>query len=105
MRELRARDPVVQLRVFKVRTYSAGVFLMTVLGFVLYGSLLLVPIFLQTLAGLPGVECRHRHGAARIGLVSDDALGRHGARPLRPAQGAGGRAGGGLVDALRAVAT
>src|SRR4029079_15281011 len=38
--ELRTRDPVVQLRVFKERTYCAGVFLMTVLGFVLYGSLL-----------------------------------------------------------------
>ena len=56
IRELRARDPVVQLRVFKDRTYSAGVFLMTVLGFVLYGSLLLVPIFLQTLLGYPALS-------------------------------------------------
>ncbi len=53
--ELRTRDPVVHLRVFKDRTYSAGVFLMTVLGFVLYGSLLLVPIFLQTLLGYPAL--------------------------------------------------
>ena len=37
-------------------TYSAGVFLMTVLGFVLYGSLLLLPIFLQTLLGYPALE-------------------------------------------------
>jgi MFS transporter, DHA2 family, multidrug resistance protein len=56
LRELRARDPVVHLRVFKNRTYSAGVFLMTVLGFVLYGSMLLVPIFLQTLLGYPALE-------------------------------------------------
>jgi len=56
IRELRTRDPVVHLRVFKVRTYSAGVFLMTVLGFVLYGSLLLVPIFLQTLLGYPALN-------------------------------------------------
>ena len=56
IRELRARDPVVNLRVFKNRTYSAGVFLMTVLGFVLYGSLLLVPIFLQTLLGYPALD-------------------------------------------------
>jgi DHA2 family multidrug resistance protein len=46
----------VQLRVFKKRTYAAGVFLMTVLGFVLYGSLLLVPIFLQTLLGYPALS-------------------------------------------------
>jgi len=56
IRELRARDPVVHLQVFKNRTYSAGVFLMTVLGFVLYGSLLLVPIFLQTLLGYPALN-------------------------------------------------
>jgi DHA2 family multidrug resistance protein len=56
VRELRAGNPVVQLRVFKSRTYSAGVFLMTVLGFVLYGSLLLVPIFLQTLLGYPALN-------------------------------------------------
>jgi DHA2 family multidrug resistance protein len=54
--EIRARDPVVRLRVFKLRTYSAGVFLMTVLGFVLYGSMLLVPIFLQTLLGYPALN-------------------------------------------------
>jgi DHA2 family multidrug resistance protein len=54
--EIRARDPVVHLRVFQVRTYSAGVFLMTVLGFVLYGSMLLVPIFLQTLLGYPALD-------------------------------------------------
>ena len=56
MHELRTRDPVVHLRVFKDRTYAAGVFLMTVLGFVLYGSLLLLPIFLQTLLGYPALE-------------------------------------------------
>ena len=56
VRELVTKDPVVHLRVFKDRTYSAGVFLMTVLGFVLYGSMLLVPIFLQTLLGYPALE-------------------------------------------------
>jgi DHA2 family multidrug resistance protein len=53
--ELRSRDPVVRLRVFKDRTYAAGVFLMTVLGFVLYAALLLVPVFLQTLLGYPAL--------------------------------------------------
>ena len=36
--ELRTDEPVVDLRVFKARTYAVGVFLMTILGFVLYGS-------------------------------------------------------------------
>ncbi len=50
-RELITRNPVVQLRVFKNRTYTTGVFLMTVLGFVLYGSTVLIPVWLQTLMG------------------------------------------------------
>src|ERR1035438_3184833 len=54
--EVHTRDPVVQLRVFKDRTYAAGVFLMTMLGFILYGSLLLLPIFLQTMLGYSALE-------------------------------------------------
>jgi DHA2 family multidrug resistance protein len=54
--ELRTRDPVIHLRVFKQRTYAAGVFVMTMMGFVMYGSLLLLPIFLQTLLGYPALN-------------------------------------------------
>jgi len=43
--------PIVNLRVFKERTYAVGVTLMTSLGFVLYGSTVLLPIFLQSLLG------------------------------------------------------
>src|SRR6266481_3602199 len=56
IRELKAEHPIVDLRVFRYRTYSAGVFLMTVLGFVLYGSTVLVPLMLQTLLGYPAVN-------------------------------------------------
>ncbi len=56
IRELMIRYPVVDLRVFKRRTYSVGVFLMTMLGFVLYGSLVLLPIMLQTLMGYPSLQ-------------------------------------------------
>jgi MFS transporter, DHA2 family, multidrug resistance protein len=53
---LRAKDPVVDLRVFKERSYAVGVFLMTVVGFVLYGSMVLLPILLQTLLGYPSMQ-------------------------------------------------
>src|SRR5947199_196891 len=56
VRELMTRDPVLHLNVFKIRTYSTGVFLMTVLGFVLYGSIVLIPVWLQTLMGYSAVE-------------------------------------------------
>src|SRR5262245_24470359 len=53
---LRTEHPVLDLSVFKDRTYSTGVLLMTVLGFVLYGSLVLLPIFLQTVLGYPALQ-------------------------------------------------
>src|SRR5205814_1891308 len=56
VRELKAREPVIDLHVFRIRTYSTGVFLMTTLGFVLYGSLVLLPIMLQTLLGYPSLQ-------------------------------------------------
>src|SRR3954464_12650755 len=56
IRELKTEHPIVDLRVFRYRSYAAGVFLMTVLGFVLYGSTVLVPLMLQTLLGYPAVQ-------------------------------------------------
>jgi DHA2 family multidrug resistance protein len=56
IREWVAKEPIVDLHIFKERTYSTGVFLMTTLGFVLYGSLVLLPIMLQTLLGYPSLQ-------------------------------------------------
>jgi MFS transporter, DHA2 family, multidrug resistance protein len=56
VRELQAKSPVVNLRVFLDRTYATGTFLMTVVGFVLYGSLVLLPIWMQTLLGYPSLQ-------------------------------------------------
>jgi DHA2 family multidrug resistance protein len=56
VRELTTGHPVVDLRIFKNRTYATGVFLMTVLGFVLYGSTVLLPLWLQTLMGYSALE-------------------------------------------------
>ena len=56
VREWTAKEPVIDLRVFKLRSYATGVFLMTTLGFVLYGSLVLLPIMLQTLLGYPSLQ-------------------------------------------------
>ncbi len=56
IRELTAAHPVVNLRVLKDSTYATGVFMISVLGFVLYGSLVLLPIMLQTLLGFPALQ-------------------------------------------------
>lgn len=54
--ELLVNHPVVDLRVFRIPTFSTGVFLMTIVGFVLYGSLVLLPLWLQTLLGYPPLQ-------------------------------------------------
>jgi len=54
--ELTTENPIVDLRVLKERSYAVGVFLMTVVGFVLYGSLVLLPIMLQTVLGYPSLQ-------------------------------------------------
>ena len=56
VRELYIDHPVVQLRVFKDRTYSTGVFLMSMLGVGLYGTTVLIPLILQTLLGYPALR-------------------------------------------------
>ena len=56
IRELSAEKPVVDLRALKDRAFSAGVLLISMLGFVLYASLVLLPIYLQTLLGYPAFD-------------------------------------------------
>jgi len=46
----------VNLRVLKERTYGTGVLLMTILGFGLYGSLVVLPLLLQELLGYPALK-------------------------------------------------
>jgi len=51
VRELLTPDPIVHFRLLRHRNFAAGVSLAWVLGFVLYGSLVLLPLFMQTLLG------------------------------------------------------
>ncbi|MBI3594083.1 MAG: DHA2 family efflux MFS transporter permease subunit [Nitrospirae bacterium] len=54
--ELKNKNPVLQLRLFKDLNLTAGVLLMFSLGFVLYSSLALLPIYVQTLMGYTAME-------------------------------------------------
>jgi DHA2 family multidrug resistance protein len=51
VRELKAEHPIIDLSVFKFRSYAIGTFLITVVGFVLYGSTVLLPLLMQELLG------------------------------------------------------
>jgi DHA2 family multidrug resistance protein len=49
--ELKHEHPIVNLRLFKDAAFSAGNFIMFMVGFCLYGSVVMLPLFLQTLMG------------------------------------------------------
>lgn len=85
--ELKTDDPVVDLRIFKERSYGVGVFLMTVLGFGLYSSMVLLPIMLQTLLGYPPLQAGIAMAPRGIGSffmmpVTGIMMGRFDARKL-----------------------
>ncbi|MGE3274403.1 MAG: DHA2 family efflux MFS transporter permease subunit [Vicinamibacterales bacterium] len=54
--EMRARHPIVDLRVFRHVSYSTGTVIMALVMFVLFGSMVLLPVMLQTLMGYPAIE-------------------------------------------------
>ncbi|WP_298270946.1 DHA2 family efflux MFS transporter permease subunit [Geobacter sp.] len=49
--ELKHEHPIINLRLFKDLSFSAGNFVMFMIGFCLYSSIMLIPLFLQTLMG------------------------------------------------------
>lgn len=53
--ELVTRDPMVHLHLLKYRTFATAVVLSIVLFFVLYGSILLLPLFMQEVLNFPAI--------------------------------------------------
>lgn len=54
--EIRARHPIVNLRVLKNANFATGTAMMTLLGMVLYSTITLQPLFLQTLMGYSALD-------------------------------------------------
>ena len=51
IRQLTTDHPIVRFRLLRYRNFASGIALVFVLGFVLYGTLVLLPLFMQTLLG------------------------------------------------------
>ncbi len=66
---LRSKAPVVNLRLFRDRTYAAGVALITAQSVGLYGSLVLMPVLLQTLMGYPALEAGYAMAPRGLGSL------------------------------------
>lgn len=54
--EIRNPQPIVDLRVFANRNFAVGVGLVTMLGAVLYGTTVTLPLFMQTLMGYSALQ-------------------------------------------------
>jgi MFS transporter, DHA2 family, multidrug resistance protein len=54
--ELRIKEPIVNLSVLADRNFAVGTALMAALGVVLYSTIAMLPLFLQTLMGYPAVK-------------------------------------------------
>jgi MFS transporter, DHA2 family, multidrug resistance protein len=53
---LRDRHPIVDLQVFKFRSFSIGSFLGVIMGFGLFGTALILPLFFQTILGFTAFD-------------------------------------------------
>lgn len=49
-------EPIVELKIFKDRNFAVAAFMITVVGAVLYGSVTVLPLFLQNLLGYPAFD-------------------------------------------------
>lgn len=67
--ELREKEPIVNLRVFANRNFAVGTALVTAMGVVLYGTIALLPLFLQTLLGYPALQSGLAVSPRGIGAV------------------------------------
>jgi MFS transporter, DHA2 family, multidrug resistance protein len=56
VREMCIDNPVVDLHLFRDRNFAISTFMMYTLGFVLYGTTLLLPLLMQTLMGYTAME-------------------------------------------------
>lgn len=78
--ELKFKDSIIDLRVFQNRNYTTGAILSTFLGAILYSTLAILPLFLQTLMRYPafnsGIAIAPRGGVSFltisiVGLMAD----------------------------------
>lgn len=68
--ELKARHPIVNLRVLKNPNFATGTVMMTLLGMVLYATITLQPLFLQSLMGYSALDSGLALSPRGIGAIT-----------------------------------
>jgi MFS transporter, DHA2 family, multidrug resistance protein len=70
IQERRSRHPVVDLSVFRERSFSAGCGAMFLFGFALYATLALIPLFLQGLLGYGAIRTGETLAPRGLGVMA-----------------------------------
>jgi MFS transporter, DHA2 family, multidrug resistance protein len=77
VRELTTRDPIVDLRVLKNRNFAVGAGMILLLGALLYGTIAVLPLFMQNLLGYSALDAGIAMSPRGIGaFVGTIAVGR-----------------------------
>src|SRR6185437_14699217 len=80
--ELRIKEPILQLRFFAIRQFAGAVFAIVVLSFILFGTGLLNPVFLQEFMGYTalqaGLVMAPRALAAMLSMLIAGQIARYG---------------------------
>jgi DHA2 family multidrug resistance protein len=74
IRELNIENPIVDLRILSNRNFAVGIFLAMIYGLVLYGTLVILPLFLQNLMGYTALESGLAITPRGIGALVSTAL-------------------------------
>jgi MFS transporter, DHA2 family, multidrug resistance protein len=67
--ELKVKEPIVNLRVLANRNFAVGTALIAAMGVVLYGTVALLPLFLQTLLDYPALQSGMAVSPRGIGAI------------------------------------
>lgn len=67
--EMRVPHPLVDLRVFRNRSFAIGTFLMVIAGIMLYSTTSLLPMFLQGLMGYPSLNSGMAMSLRGVGAI------------------------------------
>ncbi len=73
-RELRTRDPIVDLRVLANRNFAVGAGMILLLGALLYGTIAVLPLFMQSLLGYTALDAGIAMSPRGIGALGGTIL-------------------------------
>ena len=69
VRELGTEHPIVDLRILKNRNFAVGIILMAIVGGILYSTIALLPLFLQTLMGYSALLAGYAISPRGLGAI------------------------------------